>query len=372
MYAGRLVEQGPTDDLFRSAAHPYTRLLLAAVPRLDSARTLSAIPGRAPSPGQRPPGCPFAPRCDLRIDDCERALPEPETVGPDHEARCIRIAQSRRVAPATKVNVTGREAEPASAALSVTGLTAAYGGHTVVHDISLAVGPRECVALVGESGSGKTTVARSISGLHAQWQGEVRIGEQQLSHGVGGALAAGQARHSVRLPEPLRLVESAPQRRPGRGAPAHAPRRSATRGHSARERDARSRRPPVRLRERYPDQLSGGERQRVAIARALICGPRMLLCDEVTSALDVSVQAAIVTLLATSRRDVGLGILFVTHNLPLVRSIAQRVIVMRDGRVVETGPTAAVLEHPVDEYTQRLIADAPRIDERTATAPELA
>jgi peptide/nickel transport system ATP-binding protein len=112
---------------------------------------------------------------------------------------------------------------------------------------------------------------------------------------------------------------------------------------------------------RYPDQLSGGERQRVAIARALVSRPAVLVCDEVTSALDVLVQAAIVELLAELRRELGLAMLFVTHNLPLVRSIAQRVAVMADGRIVESGPTEEVLGNPQAEYTKKLLADTPSV-----------
>ena len=118
---------------------------------------------------------------------------------------------------------------------------------------------------------------------------------------------------------------------------------------------------PPAYAAKFPDELSGGERQRAAIARSLICRPRVLLCDEITSALDVSVQAAIVTLLRGLQDDLGLSILFVTHNLPLVRSIAQRVVVMRAGRVVEAGPVDQVLDHPTQDYTQRLLADAPRL-----------
>ena len=114
--------------------------------------------------------------------------------------------------------------------------------------------------------------------------------------------------------------------------------------------------------ERYPDQLSGGERQRVAIARALICNPAVLVCDEVTSALDVSVQAAIVDLLAELQRDLGLSMLFVTHNLPLVRSIAQRVAVMNQGRIVELGSVDSVLLSPTDDYTKALLADTPSLE----------
>ena len=181
MYAGRLVELGATADLFRSAAHPYTRLLLAAAPRLDAARELTAIPGRAPAPGPRPPGCPFAPRCTIAIAECDVAMPRSESVGPGHEAACIRVRESRAQVAATVRGVVVSEAADAAApAIAVSGLNAGYGEHQVVHDVELTIGAHECVALVGESGSGKTTVARSISGLHSQWSGSIRLDDTRL------------------------------------------------------------------------------------------------------------------------------------------------------------------------------------------------
>jgi peptide/nickel transport system ATP-binding protein len=119
---------------------------------------------------------------------------------------------------------------------------------------------------------------------------------------------------------------------------------------------------------RYPDQLSGGERQRAAIARALVCDPAVLICDEVTSALDVSVQAAIVELLGGLQRDLGLAMLFITHNLPLVRSIAQRVAVLSQGRIVELGETGQVLTDPRQDYTRQLLADTPSLETASSEA----
>jgi peptide/nickel transport system ATP-binding protein len=363
MYAGRLVEQGPTRQLFESAAHPYTRLLLAAVPRLDVARELTAIPGRAPSPGSRPPGCPFAPRCQLRIDECEVKLPPPVELEPGHDARCIRAHETwGRVPAQARAGRIAPVDAGAGAAIEVGNLDAHYRATPVVHDVSLAIGHHECVALVGESGSGKTTVARSIAGLHAQWDGRVLLDGQPLEHAIARRPRAAKRQIQYVFQNPYGALN--PRRTAGQAIArplslldvdaSETPRRVA----EMLERVSL----PAAFADKFPDQLSGGERQRVAIARALICEPKVLLCDEVTSALDVSVQAAIVTLLGELQRDLGLSILFVTHNLPLVRSIAQRVAVMRQGRIVEAGTVAAVLETPSSDYTRRLIADAPKLE----------
>ena len=361
MYAGRLVESGPVEEIFARPAHPYTRMLLAAVPRLDRSRELVAIPGQAPSPGTRPAGCPFAPRCPLREARCEAAMPEERPFGPGHTVRCLRAGEEIAAARPRNVVELPRRAD-ADAALGVAALRASYGDREVVHAIDLEVGERECVALVGESGSGKTTVARSIAGLHGDWTGTVRLAGVELAPSVGRRDREAKRQVQYVFQNPYGSLN--PRRTIGQAVARplvllDTPRReTGARVAEMLERVSL----PTAYAERYPDQLSGGERQRAAIARALICKPKVLLCDEVTSALDVSVQAAIVTLLGELQRDLGLSILFVTHNLPLVRTVARRVLVMQDGRVVESGEVAKVLGEPVDPYTRRLIEDAPEAD----------
>ncbi len=362
MYAGRIVEQGSAAEIFAAPAHPYTRQLIAAVPRIDVTRSLTAIPGRAPSPGSRPPGCPFAPRCTLRIAECTERLPEPVVVGgPGHTARCIRVAESRATLATTAPAPVVAAADHPEGIVRVAGLTARYADVDVVHDVTLAVARRECLALVGESGSGKTTVSRCIVGLHDTWDGAISLGGLDLAHSARRRSAAMKRDIQYIFQNPYGSLN--PRRTVGQSVARPLALLGLSRNLVRRQVSGLLERValPANYAAKYPDELSGGERQRVAIARALICRPKVLLCDEVTSALDVSVQAAIVTLLRELQEDLGLSILFITHNLPLVRSIAQRVAVMQDGRIVEAGPVEQVLERPEHDYTKRLLADAPRL-----------
>ena len=370
MYAGRVVELGPTLDLFRAAAHPYTQRLIAAIPHLTGGRELIGIGGRAPSPGRRPSGCMFAPRCTFAQERCTVALPDLRPIAVGHSVRCVR-AEEVRGHMLTRARDGAREGQATVQApiLALTAVSAGYRRRMVVHDVTLQVAPHECLALVGESGSGKTTLARSVAGLHSDRMGEITLSGKPL---------ANSARDRPR--EQRRTIQYVFQNPYG----SLNPRR--TIGHIIRQ--------PLELfgggssadtdrkvdemldrvslaasyADRYPEQLSGGERQRVAIARALICDPSVLVCDEVTSALDVSVQAAIVELLGILQRDLGLAMLFVTHNLPLVRSIAQRVAVMNQGRIVELGDVDQVLGSPKDEYTRRLLSDTPSLEVALETA----
>jgi peptide/nickel transport system ATP-binding protein len=371
MYAGRVVELGGAEELFRSAGHPYTRRLVGAIPRLTGGRSLVGIPGHAVSPGRRPPGCSFAPRCTLRIDQCEAAVPPLLPVGPGHAVRCIRAelvlseAQSRVGDPIEMP--TADEAE--LPALRLENVAASYGRNEVLHSVSLSLASHECLALVGESGSGKTTVARAVAGLHRNWTGTIALGGAGLPHAARQRSSEARRRIAYIFQNPYgslnprqtigQIVEQ-PLKVFGTASGRDADRRIADMLERVSLTAAYAR--------RYPDQLSGGERQRVAIARALVCDPSVLICDEVTSALDVSVQAAIVELLGNLQRDLGLSMLFITHNLPLVRSIAQRVAVLGQGNIIELGDTTQVLTDPQAPYTRQLLADTPSLETASAEA----
>jgi peptide/nickel transport system ATP-binding protein len=369
MYAGRIVELAPADDLFRAPAHPYTRRLVAAIPHLEGRRELVGIPGRAPSPGQRPAGCAFALRCTLVEERCTTALPELRMVADVHSARCIK-AEEVRAQVDVRAGSAGAVPEPAQteAVLELVGMTAGYLGITVLHDVNIALAPHECLALVGESGSGKTTLARSIVGLHRERGGQILLRGQPLA--TSARARPRDVRRSIQYVFQNPYGSLNPRRTVGQIV--RQPLELFGTGGSGKDIDRRVGEMLERVSltagyaHRYPDQLSGGERQRVAIARALVCDPDVLICDEVTSALDVSVQAAIVDLLGQLQRDLGLAMLFVTHNLPLVRSIAQRVAVMSRGRIVELGGVDRVLQDPSDEYTRRLLADTPSLESAPA------
>jgi peptide/nickel transport system ATP-binding protein len=216
---------------------------------------------------------------------------------------------------------------------------------------------------VGESGSGKTTLARCVSGLHKDYTGEVRLGDDVLP--AAARKRSREARKEIQYVFQNPYASLNPRRTVGQTLA-----RQLALFHPGERGDASQRVSDCLERvalssaaaNRFPDELSGGERQRVAIARALAAEPRLLVCDEVTSALDVSVQAAIIELLGRLREEMGLSLLFITHDLALIRTIADRVVVMTDGRIVEQGPTERIFSAPEADYTRKLLANTPSIE----------
>ena len=363
MYAGRIIELGPRDVMFSQPAHPYTRALLDAIPHLSQARALTGIPGSTPGPGRRPSGCRFHDRCEYVQDRCREIEPPDIQVGPDHTAKCLRVGEigtwdinrgnTHDTDPHKKRDII----------LTVEDLRVFYGHKEVVHGVGFDVAKAEVVALVGESGSGKTTISRCIGGLHREWTGAVTFEGRELGKGSRARSVEDRKRIQYIFQNPYlslnpRLTIAQIVARPMELF-------GIAKGKAVRDRvvellDAVALGPTVL--DLRTDRLSGGERQRVAIARALAAEPDLLVCDEITSALDVSVQGSIVALLDDLRQTRGISMLFVTHNLALVRSIAARVQVLNAGELVESGFVVEVLDNPQQDYTKRLLSNSPAVD----------
>ncbi|RWB73324.1 ABC transporter ATP-binding protein [Mesorhizobium sp. M3A.F.Ca.ET.174.01.1.1] len=298
--SGRIVEQGSRKQVFVEPSADYTRMLLDAIPRL--------------------------------VTDGPAAAPEAEGA-----------IEFQNI-------------------LEVKNLRAAHGHVEVVHGVSFSVGKGECVGLVGGSGSGKTTTGRCVTGLHSNASGSLLFEGHSMPFAVSSRSKADLSAMQIVFQNPDRSLnpkESIAQ------SIARAVRLTGLADRARVGAEVRSLLDRVRLPQRvadlYPADLSGGERQRVAVARALAVKPKLLVCDEITSALDVSVQAAVVELLLDLKRD-GLAMLFITHNLPLVSEIAESIIIMKDGSIVEAGRTNDVLRSPKHSYTGMLLDAAPRLN----------
>lgn len=356
MYSGRIVEFGPVEQVFNTPRHPYTQALLSAVPELGKRTQLRVIGGHPARPGQRPAGCFFAPRCSIVTPACHDALPPPIESEPDHVVRCLRSGIYATEAP---LDLPDPEPHAAPVIFEVSGLSVAYGTAQVLRNVGFQVRRGECVAIVGSSGSGKSTLSRTLIGLVAAEPDTISFDHHALE-----PLAHDR---SVEDRRAIQYIFQSPHNSLN-------PRKSIRQILGMVYDCFHPRDPEARLRasldalkqvglapsaiDLYPDQMSGGERQRVAIARALISEPQVLICDEITSALDVSVQAAIINLLKQLQQERGLTMLFVTHDLALVRNIADRVLVLDRGQVAEIGPVGNVIDTPQAEFTRELIRNA--------------
>jgi peptide/nickel transport system ATP-binding protein len=366
MYAGRVVEHGPTEEVIEHPRHPYTHALVSAIPDVHAPRALRGIPGVAVGVGEWPSGCTFALRCRHRESRCHEAVPPLDDVGPRHSVRCIRWEELALATSQDHSERSGIAASGTAPLLAVSALEARYrssrDAEAAVRGVSFFTDRRQCVALVGESGSGKSTIGRCIAGLHEPSAGRIVFDGQQLPGHARARSLEQRRRIQIVFQNPYESLN--PRHRVGASIerPLRILRRL-TRTQARREVGELLERVrlPSRVAARFPSELSGGERQRVAIARALAPQPHLLICDEVTSALDVSVQAAVLELLQDLRRDLDLSMLFITHNLGVVACVADYVLVMERGSLCETGPVDQVLTAPEHEYTRRLLGAAPSL-----------
>ena len=364
MYAGRIVEDAPANEVILRARHPYTRALVAAIPDFRRPRALRGIPGVTVGVGDWPAGCSFAARCAYVEPRCEEATPPLDDVVPGHAVRCIRCHE---IAPAPALGSVRRvraSETPLRPLLEVSGLEARYrsgrAAWPAVRDVSFTIEAGRCVALVGESGSGKTTIGRCIAGLHEPSAGRVEFDGQPLAGAARSRPLEVRRRIQIVFQNPFESLNPRHHVAASIARPLRVLRRLSRRDAEQEVGALLERvRLPKRLGARFPIELSGGERQRVAIARALAAKPDLLICDEVTSALDVSVQAAVLELLQELQAELGLSMLFITHNLGVVACVGDAVLVMDKGLLCETGDVTQVLEAPVHEYTKRLLSAAP-------------
>jgi peptide/nickel transport system ATP-binding protein len=367
MYAGRIVEEGPAAVVLAEPRHPYTRGLIASIPDHVTPRRVRGMPGIAVGVGEHPVGCAFAPRCPQKVARCEAELPPLEEAGGSRRVRCFEWRRTPSLELAERASP--RPASAAKSLLAVEGLRAEHGGRfapvVAADDVSFDVAAGECVALVGESGSGKTTIARCIAGLHPPAAGRILLDGEALAAMAKSRERDQRRRIQIVFQNPYDSLNPRHRVSDAVSRPARVL-RELSQEQAMREVAALLERVrlPARVARRFPAELSGGERQRVAIARALAAHPDLLVCDELTSALDVSVQAAVLELLGELRADLGLSLLFISHDLGVVASVADRVLVLDRGMICEEGPVERLLQSPEHPYTRQLIDAAPRLPDR--------
>jgi peptide/nickel transport system ATP-binding protein len=369
MYAGEIVEEADSRAIARQPRHPYTQALLAAVPTAHIRSSVAGIPGRPPARVVLD-SCSFAPRCPHALDACRDGYIELLDVGGGHMARCIRTDEIA-ARPVQASPLAAAEVSPESL-LTVDEVWSQYAKAPTpaVRGVSFEIARGETLGIVGESGSGKSTLLRAIVGLHPPTAGVIRF--------RGVPLAAQAVKRPRAVRRELQIVFQNPDsslnprhtvfdivRRPIRLF------RDDVR-HSG-ERDAvtellESVKLPTGLLHRYATELSGGQKQRIALARAFAARPSLLLCDEVTSALDVSVQATIIELISELAARFGAAVIFVSHDLAVVRTIAGRALVMKNGEVCEEGETERLFVAPAHPYTRELLAAIPELDRAAVPA----
>ena len=387
MYAGQIVEKGPVADIFHNPRHPYTMGLLASIPRLGETKSesiLEPIRGRVPPPSKRPTDqCIFAPRCDYATEKCREALPEMTEVSSSHVARCFyaleidtrkQTRQQRQTIIESEVPVPlegiGKELLNSDSlkvyypheSNSVVSLVSLGEKKFIkaVDDVSVRLAKGRTLGIVGESGCGKSTLVKGIIGLEPITDGSVKflgiditqtvseretalIREMQMVFQNPDSTLNPSYSIGRQIARPIKRFKTVPKKQV----------------KSEVLRLLRAVRLGAHYYDRLPRQLSGGEKQRVGIARALASRPDLIICDEPVSALDVSVQAAVINLLLEIQKMYGSSMIFIAHDLSVVRYFSDDIGVMYLGKIVEIGPAEVIYDPPYHPYTEALLSAVP-------------
>lgn len=387
MYAGQMVEKGPVREVFHNPRHPYTMGLLACVPRLGESKwesLLHPIRGRVPPPAERPRNeCIFAPRCEYSTEKCREACPSLTEITSEHQARCIyaleidsRPLTSKRRRQDVQVRVEAQPDSPQDTLLSFNDLKVYYPQESnsvvsllglgekrfikAVDDVSVRVSRGRTLGVVGESGCGKSTLVKGIIGLEPVTDGVLEflglditqpvsardtklIQEMQMVFQNPDSTLNPSFSVGKQIARPIKRFKTVPK--------------DQVRNEVVRLLEAV--RLPASYYDRVPRQLSGGEKQRIGIARALASRPDLIICDEPVSALDVSVQAAVINLLLEIQQIFGSAMIFIAHDLSVVRFFSDDIAVMYLGQIVEIGPADAIYAPPYHPYTEALLSAVP-------------
>ena len=387
MYAGQMVEKGPVREVFHNPRHPYTMGLLACVPRLGESKwesLLHPIRGRVPPPAERPRDeCIFAPRCEYSTEKCREACPNLTEITSEHQARCIyaleidsRPLTSKRRRQDVQVRVEAQPDSPQDTLLSFDDLKVYYPQESnsvvsllglgekrfikAVDDVSVRVSRGRTLGVVGESGCGKSTLVKGIIGLEPVTDGVLEflglditqpvsardtklIQEMQMVFQNPDSTLNPSFSVGKQIARPIKRFKTVPK--------------DQVRNEVVRLLEAV--RLPASYYDRVPRQLSGGEKQRIGIARALASRPDLIICDEPVSALDVSVQAAVINLLLEIQQIFGSAMIFIAHDLSVVRFFSDDIAVMYLGQIIEIGPADAIYAPPYHPYTEALLSAVP-------------
>jgi peptide/nickel transport system ATP-binding protein len=374
LYAGSLVEMAPSSLLQEEPLHPYSLGLMLSEPAADRRQaTLTNIQGSVPAPSEVSGMCAFAPRCRWADDACRSAKPAFTQLRPGRYSACIRVHEIGTEMSGMRVSLL-RDAAPVEPSRAVDPLLKVDDVCKIFNDrtrravkalsgVTIEVGHNESVGLVGESGSGKSTLGRCIVGLETPSSGRIVLAGRDITD---LNRLKRDDRETVRQLVQIVFQDPYSSLDPMQTVGGSLREILSIHDHPRRQVDQRINqllelvRLPVNYARRKPSALSGGERQRVAIARALAVNPRLLVCDEPVSALDVSVQAQVLSLFRSLREELKLSYLFITHDLAVVRQIVDRVYVLYRGEIVEHGPVDQILDMPSHDYTTQLIASVPK------------